>query len=98
MPRDLRKLAKGMECQIRIPGVCNGNAETSVLAHLRMAGITGTGQKAPDPLGAWSCSDCHTIVDSNGGKVFDRDYVRLCLFEGIARTQAELIKRGILKW
>ncbi len=33
---DLRKAARGRECQVRIPGVCNGNPETSVLAHIRL--------------------------------------------------------------
>lgn len=33
---DLRKAARGRECQVRIPGVCNGNSETSVLAHIRL--------------------------------------------------------------
>lgn len=40
---DLRKAARGRECQVRIPGVCNGNPETSVLAHIRLAGLCGTG-------------------------------------------------------
>ena len=26
---DLRKAARGRECQVRIPGVCKGNPETS---------------------------------------------------------------------
>ena len=95
---NLRDFANGKECQIRIAGVCNGNPETTVLAHLRMAGITGVAQKAPDVLGAWACSSCHSIVDANGGKVFDRDFVRLAFLEGLARTQAELVKRGLLKW
>ena len=30
---NLRKAAKGQMCQIRIPGSCNHNPETSVLAH-----------------------------------------------------------------
>lgn len=38
---DLRKAARGRECQVRIPGVCNGNSETSVLAHIRLAGLCG---------------------------------------------------------
>ncbi|HCN8935740.1 TPA: DUF1364 family protein, partial [Escherichia coli] len=42
---DLRKAARGRECQVRIPGVCNGNSETSVLAHIRLAGLCGTGIK-----------------------------------------------------
>ncbi|GAB0713900.1 hypothetical protein MZ16F90_35030 [Escherichia coli] len=40
---NLRKEARGRECQVRIYGVCNGNPETTVLAHYRMAGICGTG-------------------------------------------------------
>ncbi|WP_157795538.1 nuclease domain-containing protein, partial [Escherichia coli] len=34
---NLRKAAKGQICQIRIPGYCNHNPETSVLAHYRLA-------------------------------------------------------------
>lgn len=34
---NLRKEARGRECQIRIPGVCNGNPETVVLTHYRLA-------------------------------------------------------------
>ena len=45
---DLRKAARGRECQVRIPGICNGNPETSVLAHIRLAGLCGTGIKPPD--------------------------------------------------
>ncbi|ELT7776202.1 DUF1364 family protein, partial [Escherichia coli] len=45
---DLRKAARSRECQVRIPGVCNGNPETSVLAHIRLTGLCGTGTKPPD--------------------------------------------------
>ncbi|HGN0358339.1 TPA: nuclease domain-containing protein, partial [Proteus mirabilis] len=51
---NLRKEARGRECQIRIPGVCNGNSETVVLAHYRMSGICGTGIKPNDIFGAWA--------------------------------------------
>ncbi|MDD0099068.1 DUF1364 family protein, partial [Shigella flexneri] len=54
---NLRKEARGRECQVRIYGVCNGNPETTVLAHYRMAGICGTGMKPDDLIGAWACSD-----------------------------------------
>ena len=40
---DLRKYARGKPCQVRIPHYCNGGAETTVLAHIRLAGITGLG-------------------------------------------------------
>ncbi|HFR8650170.1 TPA: nuclease domain-containing protein [Escherichia coli] len=38
---DLRKAARGRECQVRIPGVCNGNPDTSVLAHIRLPVVRG---------------------------------------------------------
>lgn len=63
---NLRKEARGRECQVRIYGICNGNPETTVLAHYRMAGICGTGMKPDDLIGAWACSDCHAEIDAPG--------------------------------
>ena len=60
---DLRKAARGRECQVRIPGVCNGNPETSVLAHIRLAGLCGTGIKPPDLIATIACSACHDEID-----------------------------------
>ena len=94
---DLRKQARGRECQVRLP-CCNGNPETTVLAHLRMAGITGMSQKAPDVLGAWACSSCHDAVDRRDHKDLDLDFVRLAFFEGMARTIDKLVKEGRIKW
>lgn len=34
---DLRKAARGQMCTVRIPGYCNHDPETSVLAHYRLA-------------------------------------------------------------
>jgi hypothetical protein len=94
---DLRKEARGRECQVRLPGVCNFNPETTVLAHLRLAGITGGAQKAPDFLGAWACSACHAEADRKTRKL-ERDVVRLAFLEGIERTQYALIQEGKVKW
>lgn len=47
---NLRKEAKGRECQVRLPGICNHNPETTVLAHYRMAGLNGVGMKPDDIL------------------------------------------------
>lgn len=88
---NLRKLARGQQCQVRIASVCNFNSETTVLAHLRMAGITGTGLKANDLLGAWCCSACHAATESNPS-------LRKEFLEGVVRTQNELVKMGVVKW
>ena len=52
---DLRKAARSRECQVRIPGVCNGNPETSVLAHIRLTGLCGTGTKPPELIATIAC-------------------------------------------
>lgn len=95
---NLRKEARGRECMVRIPGVCNFDTSTTVLAHLNMSGISGRGLKAPDLLGAHACSECHRCADSNGQTHgLERDYVRMAFYEGIFRTQAALIAEGKIK-
>jgi hypothetical protein len=95
---NLRKLANGMDCQVRIPGICNFNSETVVLAHYRLAGTCGVGMKPPDLLGAWCCSSCHDYIDGRTKrKAEDLTYVRGMHAEGCLRTISELIKRGKLK-
>ena len=86
---NLRKLAQGKQCMIRLPG-CNHNPETTVLAHYRLSGYVGIGQKSDDfAMGSWSCSACHLIVD--GAKTeMSRDIVRLAHAEGCLRTMAEV--------
>lgn len=83
---------------VRLPGICNGNDETTVLAHIRMAGITGVGQKAPDLLGAWCCSTCHDVLDRRVQTDFEREFLQSCLYEGMVRTQYALISEGVVKW
>lgn len=88
---NLRNLARGRPCMIRMPGICNHNPETTVLCHLRMVGLTGMGMKAQDLLGAWGCSDCHRYVDTHG---IDG---RTALLEGMARTQAFMLNTGLIE-
>jgi len=92
----LRKEAKGRGCMVRIPEVCNHNSETVVLAHYRLAGVSGIGMKSPDVLGAWACSSCHDAIDRRAHTDLDRDYVRLLHLEGMARTIAQLNREGLL--
>lgn len=95
---DLRKLAKDRPCQIRLPGICNGNPATTVLAHYRLIGISGMGFKANDLCGAWACHNCHDAVDGRRYRDLDRNYARLCHLEGVIRTQSELIEEGKVQW
>ena len=93
---NLRKAARGRECQVRIPGVCNGNPETTVLAHIRIAGLCGTGIKPPDLLAAIACSSCHDEIDRRT-RLVDAEYAKECALEGMARTQVIWMKEGVIK-
>ncbi len=93
----LTKAARGRECQIRIIGVCNGNPETTVLAHYRLAGTCGTGCKPHDEQAAWACSACHDICDGRTKSDWDYDTLRLWHAEGVMRTQQILRDEGIIK-
>lgn len=95
-PKNLRKLAMGKQCMVRMPGICNGNDETTILAHYRLSGLCGTGMKPPDIIGAWCCSDCHDAVDGRRKTPYDYEHLRLWFAEGVFRTQSELIKMGAL--
>ena len=93
----LRKAARGRQCQIRIAGVCNGNPETTVLAHYRMAGLCGTGIKPTDLAAAWACSTCHDAIDFRSRTEWSREELRMFHLEGAMRTLAQLEKEGIIK-
>ncbi len=91
----IRQSAKGQPCQVGVPGVCNGNPETTVLAHRNGAGMSC---KASDEDAAYACSDCHEWLD--GGYVRhgvtrpERDELHS---EAIARTRLILITKGRLE-
>lgn len=91
----LTKEARGRECQVRIPGVCNFNPEATVLAHYRLAGTCGTAIKPDDTQAAWACSACHDEVDRRT-RLIDANDARLMHAEGVMRTQEILRKEGKL--
>jgi len=91
----LTKAARGRDCQVRIPGVCNGNPETTVLAHYRLAGTrSGMGIKPNDLQAAWCCSACHDAVDARSKTEFSRDELRNMHGEGVMRTIDILVSEG----
>ena len=103
----ITKSARGEECQVRIPGVCNHNPETTVFAHI---GGGGMGMKQPDCEGAYCCSACHDVVDGRvpfemanstafGREIsrgFNKAYLYLAHFEGCVRTRKILIEKGLI--
>jgi hypothetical protein len=75
---------------LRIPGVCNFNPETTVLAHIRRGGVAGMGQKPPDLCGVHACSACHDVIDSRVPHV--KSDIETYILEGLCRTLAAVSK------
>lgn len=92
----LRDSARGESCTLRIPGVCCGDPETVVLAHLPYGG-RGMGLKAPDTHSAYACASCHDAVDGRGGYRVASEEVLECCLRGIAETQGRMIEKGLIQ-
>ncbi len=92
--------ARGQDCCVRIPGVCNHNPETVVFAHLNGAGM---GMKHADIHGAYACSNCHDFIDGRWSPStpdtfnITRGDIMLMHYDGMLRTQQIMIRDGILK-
>lgn len=94
---NLRKEARGRQCMVRIPGHCTHDPEETVLAHLPGAGMGikyGTANPVMDLFGAWACSGCHDVVDGRVKTDIPRSILDLYHYEGVIRTQEQLIMEG----
>lgn len=62
-PRLLR-MARGKECLLQVPGVCNGDRSTTVACHSNLAehGKSGA-RKADDQNSVHGCGACHSWLD-----------------------------------
>lgn len=90
----IRKSAKGEQCQVRIVGICNGNPETVVFAHL---GGGGMATKMPDLFGAYCCSSCHDVVDGRTKRgSHSANDIKIDFLNGMVRTQLILLGKGLI--
>lgn len=91
----IRESARGQYCQGRIPGYCNSNAETVVLAHRNGGGIA---LKNPDWQGAYLCSGCHSFVDGGWTRShYTKEDMLVMFYEAIFRTQEILVKEKLIE-
>ncbi|MDO6718832.1 DUF1364 family protein [Psychrosphaera sp. 1_MG-2023] len=93
--KKLRESARGRECQIRIPGVCNYDTDTTVLAHVGKN--SGMGMKAHDIESAHGCSDCHGVLDGQIQSRFSNQELRLFGYEAAERTRAIFLELDLLR-
>lgn len=89
--------AKGMECQVRIPGVCSHDPEKTIWSHARHgAAGKGKGIKAIDLAGAYACTACDAAYDQLiGVPHMTRSEVDLDWFHGHLRSLVILHDKGL---
>ena len=91
--------AKGQSCQIRLPGICSGDASTVVFCHLNDSAFgKGMGQKATDLAGFHGCYACHAYVDTgHGTKPLMTDAeLEKAMMVAVVRTWTLLVNDGVI--
>jgi len=89
-----RDSARMEECTLRIPGICNYDPATTILAHLPSE-WKGLAIKSPDICGVYACSSCHDYIDGRGNK--DMQGLEKYMLQALQRTLVRAYEKGILK-
>ncbi len=90
----IRQSARGEECTVRIPYICNWNPETTVYAHIN-DGTQGAGKKASDLSGVYACSACHDEIDRRTRRI-SVDALDGFILRAMQKTQRKLVEKGLL--
>ncbi len=88
----LRKSANGQDCRFRIPGICSGDRDTTVLCHAPSE-FKGMGNKGHDYHAAFGCHRCHEALDQHR---LSRVEELETWLRGMMRTQAWWVAKGLL--
>lgn len=91
--------AKGAPCSARFPGICNGDPETTVWAHLNGGAYgKGMGVKAHDVLGFDACDRCHAYYDvgHRTSPQISTDTLLECVLGAVCESYVRRIVSGII--
>lgn len=91
--KKIRNSARGQDCALRIPGVCNFNPETTVLAHVGRN--RGMSIKCHDTMAVYACSSCHDQIDGRSS-VLDVGTRSQYILDALEETQAKLLEQGLI--
>ena len=102
----ITKSARGENCSLRIPGVCNHDSATVVFCHAPSVG-SGMGLKSPSWWGSYGCAKCHDAID-NRNNVLNRKFtiqgyelspfmINWLWLPAIYETQRKLIEKGLIE-
>ncbi len=90
--------AKGRACTLKIPGVCNWDASTTVSAHSNLGRHgKGMGIKAHDIFVAHACSNCHGAVDGHLKTDYSKEELQHYWQRGFEETLLRNLQDGLLK-
>ena len=93
----IREAARGQHCTVRLPGVCNADPATVVLAHPPVSN-GGLALKGSDIDGAFACSDCHDVIDDRAAaEHLDLADVLLSWIRGSQETRGRLVRMGLIR-
>lgn len=88
----LRQSANGQACAVRIPGICNHDSSTTVLAHVNF-GSHGMATKESDLSACYACSACHDAID--GRTPWKRD--DSAVYAAVMKTVHKMVESGLLE-
>lgn len=87
--------SRGQPCTLQITGVCTGDVETTVAAHIRDETFGG-GQKADDISIADACFACHRVFDGHGHAPLTETEWLFYALRGLQRTIRNRTLRKII--
>lgn len=95
--RRLLDSARGQPCEIRIPGICNHDPETTVSCHVHDDSF-GMARKADDTSTFHGCSACHAFLDTGAwlGRFTEAEMLRMIL-RAVLRTIRARVKLGAIR-
>jgi hypothetical protein len=96
----IRRAARGQDCKIRLPGVCNYDPATTVLCHSNfLKDGKGMGLKAPDTAAAFGCSSCHDVLDGRRPRPEGMTEIDVenHFYVGMKRTHDTLRQMGLMQ-
>lgn len=87
--------SRGQPCTLQITGVCTGDVETTVAAHIRDETF-GKSQKADDTSIADACYACHRVFDGHGHAPLTSEEWLFYALRGLQRTLRNRVERKIV--
>lgn len=93
---NLRKLAQGQPCRLRIPGTCNFDPGTTVLAHIKR-GWHGS-LKPPDIIAVQSCNACHDVIDRRAKSEWTPEQIDGMILRALCEQLAWYVQEDMVHW